>query len=180
MKDYPRTILCLGLLFLAPARGSAESIPGATSSVETLSAGLNWTFSISKEPTTQKVQGRKKTVWRFKSEKPYSVTNGERLFLRFSFSIYRFEEVRAATDQLAEWKKQGEHPTGLTYAWVRIIRRDRTLYRLDIPCTFSEANVEKITSNLTDAIFADGQESLPAISCRCGGSCVGGGGNHKP
>ena len=180
MRGPPFTRLILGLLFLVPARGSTEPIPATSSPVEALTADLAWSFSIAKESTAQQTPGLDKAIWRFKSEKPYTVANGEQLFLRFSLSAYRFEEERAAIDQLAEWKTQGEGATGLTYAWVRIIRRDGTLYRLDIPCTFSEANVEKITSNLTDAISAGSQESFSALDCRCGGSCVGGGGNHKP
>jgi hypothetical protein len=174
MHKISRTVLPLGLLVLFPAGVLAERIPGTTAPVETLAADLEWAFVVERTAEPQGTSASRKEVWRFRSRGPYSVTDGERLFLRFSLSVYRYETEEAVIQQFEAWALQGESAMGLTYAWTRIFRRGDPLYRLDIPCTFSKANVQKITAALTRSITEDVHGPLAALYCVCGGSCMTG------
>jgi hypothetical protein len=168
------TMLVLGLLLLAPTKTLAEQIPGTTLPVEALPASLEWAFLVSKEATSQEAPGLVRDVWRFRSEEPYSVDQDGRTYLRFSLSVYQFEDEQGATRQFAEWQEKGQGFAGLTYAWVRIFWRQNTLYRLDIPCLFSKQNVGKLTMSLADALSVDDEESFRAIFCHCGMPCLDG------
>lgn len=169
-------VLCLGLVFLATA-GRAESIPGTTTPVASLAADLEWDFSIAKKDAPKESQDPRDVElqsWQFQSKEPYSRTDRGPVYLRLSLSVYRFGEEGAADDQIAEWREQGRRPTGLTYAWVQVVQRDSYLYRLDIPCLFSKANVEKITASLARAVAAGKNEehvSVEVLFCPCGSSC---------
>jgi len=168
------TISILGFALLSLAKASAAPIPGTDSPADVLTEGLEWAFSVSEDSATQDQPGLHRDVWRFRSVEPYSETHGERLFLRFSLSVYGFQDEQGDDAQFAAWTQEGKDGTGLTYAWVRIFQRANFLYRLDIPCTFSRSNVEKLASNLASAIFDDAHESSKAIHCFCGTSCVAG------
>lgn len=171
---WKNVVLFIGLVLSAPIGVFAELIPGTEHSVDSLVVGLDWSFSDSHESTDPALPGPSKDVWRFRSDDPYSVTDGARLFLRFSLEVHQFEEERGALAQFGELSQKGQGVIGLTYAWARVFQRKNLLYRLDIPCTFSKHNVQKMTSNLTKSFALGANESIAAIYCYCGGSCVNG------
>lgn len=153
---------------------TAGQIPGTSTPVDALAAELPWDFSVASESTTEESPAVELTVWRFKSVEPYERTDEGSVYLRFSLRVRQFRDPADADAQFDAWVQQDPEFFGLTKSWARIFQRDGTLYRLDVPCMFSEENVDQIASSLTGAFPDDADRSLPAISCWCGRGCSDG------
>ena len=167
-------ITLLALSLGLPTSLSAEQIPGTSTPVEALASDLDRGFSVSSETTSQESSAVEKTVWRFKSKEPYERSDEGNTYLRFSLTVYRFQDSADAEEQFAAWVQQNSDLFGLSKSWARIHQHDETIYRLDISCMFSKDNVDRIASNLTGALPVEVDQSLPSIDCSCGTGCADG------
>jgi len=180
MKPTVLSIFLLSFLVVISVSSAEQmKIPGTQIDPVELTQHFGQTFHITRERMLNKESSYGEQGWEgtqvfkfnYVSTRPYRKDKNGEIYLKFSLTVTIFKEQAQAISWLKNVAQKAHPDMGITYEWDLFFVKKSTLYHLHMPCIFSEANVNLLSTTLEKMVQDQGITDLSQLKCRCGGGC---------